>query len=55
MVLKSQKREQAEPETQIKRQATRHNCLPRMLGDGDKGSEIVCGEENIFCTVAKGE
>jgi hypothetical protein len=55
MVLKPLKREQAEPETQIRRQATRHNCLHRLLGGGDKGSEIVCGEENIFCTAAKGE
>ncbi len=25
-----------EPETHIKRQATRHDCLPGLLGDGDK-------------------
>jgi hypothetical protein len=26
------------------RQATRHDCLPSLLGDGDKGIEIVYGE-----------
>ncbi len=25
-------------------------CLSSLLGDGDKGNEIVCGEENIFRT-----
>jgi hypothetical protein len=29
------------PETHIKRQATRHDCLPGFVGDGDKLSEIV--------------
>jgi hypothetical protein len=24
---------------------TQHGCLPSLLGDGDKGSEIVYGEE----------
>ncbi len=28
-----------------KRQATQHGCLPRLLGDGDEGIEIVHGEE----------
>jgi hypothetical protein len=28
-----------------KRQANQHGCLPRLLGDGDKGIEIVYGEE----------
>jgi len=37
------------PETHIKSQATRHDCLPSLLGDGDKLSEKVFGEE-IFCT-----
>jgi hypothetical protein len=37
----------------IKRQATQHGSLPSLLGDGDKGIEIVYGEEKgktIFCT-----
>jgi hypothetical protein len=29
----------------IKRQATLHDCLPSLLVDGDKLSEIVFGEE----------
>jgi hypothetical protein len=32
-------------ETLIKRQATGLDYLPRLLGDGDTESEIVCGEE----------
>jgi hypothetical protein len=28
-----------------KRQATQHGCLPRLLGEVDKGIEIVYGEE----------
>ncbi len=32
-------------ETQTKRQATQHECLPNLLGDGDKGNEIVYGED----------
>jgi hypothetical protein len=28
-----------------KREATQHGCLPSLLGDGDKGNEIVYGEE----------
>jgi hypothetical protein len=32
------------------RQATQHGCLPGLLGDGDKGNEIVYGEEKLFCT-----
>jgi hypothetical protein len=31
-------------ETNIKRQATRHDCLLSFLGDGGKWSEIVLGE-----------
>jgi hypothetical protein len=27
------------------RQSTQHGCLPSLLGDGDKGTEIVYGEE----------
>jgi hypothetical protein len=38
------------PETHNKRQATLHDCLsPWLLGDGDKGIEIVYGEEKIVC------
>ncbi len=33
-----------------KRQATQHGCLTSLLGDGDKGIEIMYGEEKIFCT-----
>jgi hypothetical protein len=33
------------PETLTKRQATQHGCLPSLLCDGDKGIEIVYGEE----------
>jgi hypothetical protein len=29
------------------RQATQHDCLPSLLGNGDKLIEIVYGEENI--------
>ncbi len=29
------------PEKHIRRQATRHDCLPSLLGDGDKLSEIL--------------
>ena len=36
-------------ETHINRQATRHNCLPRFLGNRDKWSEIVYSEgKHIF-------
>ncbi len=28
-----------------------HGCLPNLLGDRDKGMEIVYDEEIIFCTV----
>jgi hypothetical protein len=38
------------PGTHTKRQATRHGCLPSLLGDEDIGIEIVYGEEKIFCT-----
>jgi hypothetical protein len=37
------------PQTHIKRQATLQDCLPSLVGDGDKWIEIVHGEEkNIF-------
>jgi hypothetical protein len=40
-----------EPETHTKRQATQHDCLPSLLGDGDRGIEEVYGEDKqIFCT-----
>jgi hypothetical protein len=35
-------------ETHTKRQATRHSCLPSLLGDGDKGIKIVYDEEKKF-------
>jgi hypothetical protein len=31
-----------------KRQATQHGCLPSLLGSGDKGTEIVYGEEKYI-------
>ncbi len=34
----------------FKRQATRRDWLPSLLGVGDKWSKIVCGESNSFCT-----
>jgi hypothetical protein len=37
-------------ETHTKRQATQHDCLPSLLGDEDKGIEIVYGEEKNICT-----
>ncbi len=37
-------------EIRTKRQDTLHDCLPRLLGDGDKGIEIAYGEEKIFST-----
>jgi hypothetical protein len=39
-----------QPETHTKRQATQHGSLSSLLGDGDKGIEIVNGEEKSFCT-----
>jgi hypothetical protein len=39
-----------QPETHIKRQATKHGCLPSLLGDEDKGIQKVYIEEKIFCT-----
>jgi len=37
-----------QPETQTKRQATQHGCLPSLLSDGDKGIATVCGEDKII-------
>jgi len=34
------------PETHTKRPATQHGCLPSLLGDRDKGIEIVYGVAN---------
>jgi hypothetical protein len=36
------------PETHTKRQATQHGWLPSLLDDGDKGTEILYGEEKII-------
>ncbi len=36
------------PETQTKRQVTLHDCLPSLLGDGDKWIEIVYSEEKYI-------
>jgi len=35
-------------ETHTKRQATQHDCLLSLLDDGDKGIEIVYGEEKYI-------
>jgi hypothetical protein len=35
----------AQPETHAKRQATQHDCLPSLLGDG----EMCTVREKIFC------
>jgi hypothetical protein len=41
----------AGPETHTKIQATQFDCLPSLLGDEDKGIEIVYGEEknSLYC------
>jgi hypothetical protein len=36
------------PDTHTKRQATQHGCLPSLIGDGDRGIEIVYGEEKYI-------
>jgi hypothetical protein len=41
------------PETRNKRQANLHDCLPSLLGDGDKCIEIVYGEEKIYCVLGR--
>jgi hypothetical protein len=41
---------EVETETHFKRQATLHDCLPSLLGDGDKGIKIVYDEEKISST-----
>jgi hypothetical protein len=35
------------PETHTKRQATQHGCLTSLMGDGDKGIEILYSEEKV--------
>jgi hypothetical protein len=35
-----------QPERHAKRQVTQHGSLPSLLDDGDKGIQIVYGEEN---------
>ena len=40
-------------ETQIKRQATQHGCLPSLLDNGYKGSEIVYGEEKKYFVLGR--
>ncbi len=37
-------------DTYTKRQATQHDCLPSLLGDGNKGIEIVYNEEKNILT-----
>ncbi len=37
----------APPDTHIKRQATRHDCLPRLLGCWDKWKMVFGEEQNI--------
>ncbi len=41
------------PETPIKRQATQHGCLHRLLVDWDKGIEIVYGEEKKYFALGR--
>ncbi len=42
-------KEVLKPETLIRRQVTRYDCLPSLLGIGvDKSGEIVSSEENIL-------
>jgi hypothetical protein len=41
--------QKSQPETQTKKEATQHHCLPSLMGDGVKVIEIVYGDEkNIF-------
>ncbi len=37
-----------ESETHIRRQAILHDCLPSLVGDRDKGIEMVYSEEKIL-------
>jgi hypothetical protein len=41
------------PETHTKRQATQHGSLPRLVGGGDKGIEIMYGEEKHIAAKAE--
>jgi hypothetical protein len=40
-------------DTHTMRQATQHDCLPGLLGDGGEGIEIVYGEEKkfLYCSI----
>jgi hypothetical protein len=38
--------------THTKRQATQHGCMPRLLGDGDKGIEMLYGEKKNILYLA---
>jgi hypothetical protein len=38
------------PKTHTKRQVIQPGCMPSLLGDGDKGINIVYGEEKNICT-----
>jgi hypothetical protein len=42
-----------QPENHTKRQAIQHGSLPSLLGDGDKGIEIVYGEGKYFVLANK--
>ncbi len=37
--------------THTNKPATQHGCLPCLLGDGEKGTELVYGDEKIFSLV----
>ncbi len=41
------------PETHTKRQASQHGCLPSLLGDRDKGIEIVYGKEKQYFVLGR--
>jgi hypothetical protein len=48
-VFHSQEEDELEPETHTKRQATPQDCLPSLLGGGQKGIQIMyCEEKNIL-------
>jgi hypothetical protein len=39
-------------ESYTKSQTTQHGCLPSLLGDGDKGIELLCGEGKNILSLA---
>jgi len=39
--------------THTRRQATQHDCLSSLLGDGDKWSKIVYGEEKVYFVLGR--